>query len=213
MSVKIYYGLRATAPSPWRIAEQVREALYPLFAEKIQQLAEVIKHMEATKEGNPEEYKRLKSSLLGGEKLPWRNHPRRQYLPPLYKAFMVVEALREIEVHTFSPFDFWFEVLLFENRAGGNPLLMIYSEDGAYRARLLEAGIAEEYGYWDNADPEEDLSEAEWEERKLAWSGLTGNWAPNSLGLAISPPSRIDVEVSRHHEDYWKFAQEEAARA
>lgn len=52
----------------------------------------------------------------------------------------------------------------------GAMLGIVYTEHKAwFEAWCAQAGVRE-YGYWDNADPPEDMSEEEWTARAQAWA-------------------------------------------
>jgi hypothetical protein len=68
-------------------------------------------------------------------------------------------------------------------------------------AFLQELG-AVNYAYWNNSDPDEDVPEKEWEERKEAWSSLPDMWPCMRLEL-ISPMNlwEIDAILTRERQD------------
>lgn len=43
------------------------------------------------------------------------------------------------------------------------------------RKKLLKRGYIEDFSYWDNTDPDEEISEAEWELRQEVWDSME-NW-------------------------------------
>lgn len=40
---------------------------------------------------------------------------------------------------------------------------------GKLHELLIAMGVADDYGYWNNSDPDESVSEADWDRRKTAW--------------------------------------------
>lgn len=95
---------------------------------------------------------------------------------------------------TFDPLDIAYTATLLRGRDW--PLLLITGEKaGRYTESLVEAGVVERYGYWDNSDPEEGLTEQEWGLRRQDWGralsrqGLSDfDLSPAEAGLAISSP-------------------------
>jgi hypothetical protein len=86
--------------------------------------------------------------------------------------------------------DFEVSVRVFQTPYG---VLGIYDTDRpTLRQILLNHPAIEEYGYWNNTDPEEDVSEAEWAMRGTAWTwviaqgGNTGSVAEVGTRVLLS---------------------------
>jgi hypothetical protein len=181
MSLTIYEGLRATANDPFEVARQVRAILEPMFHAKFKSAYEKAKENKGS----------LWSEVFFGAS--------ESTIPELYRMdldlYQIVKNLHSSPQHTFSDLDFGYDVLLYKNAAGGNPLILVFGEKARdYRQLLITAGAAEDYGYWDNADEDEDVSAEDWATRKLAWSDF-GDISTGNNSLMILIPDSIETSV------------------
>lgn len=84
---------------------------------------------------------------------------------------------------TFDLLDIAYKAVLLPGRQ--RPLVLISGEKASSYVEVAMAdGIVRDYGYWDNVDPDEGLSEEQWELRRLDW------------GRALSRPGRPDFDLS-----------------
>jgi hypothetical protein len=180
MSLTIYEGLRATASDPFEVGLQIRSVLEPVFHEKFKAAYE-------------------KAKLNKG--VPWSkaffvdNDSVIQESTIDLQLYRIVKKLHRDPRHTFSDLDFAYDVLLYKNAAGGNPLILVFGENAReYRELLISAGVAEDYGYWDNSDEDENVSEEDWATRKLAWSDFADISSGNT-SLMITIPDSIETSV------------------
>lgn len=187
MSVKIYDGLRATEADLFSVASKLRAVLEREFVERFRGLTlEARRLLEEKGEITWDEAFFVDGKL--GEK------PIKA-LRLEHDLYQVIKALDEASEYTFSSANIAYTVQLLPNAAGGNPLVLVFGEQAeGYRTLLKEAGLVEDYGYWDNSDPDEAVSEAEWEERERAWAHLF-NAAPDEIGLGFRHPSSITTQV------------------
>lgn len=184
MSTKIYDGLRGTIEDPFELAAAMRFVLEREFHERFRGLADAMEKLD------PGEL----AEALGGQ----ADKPLQKARIPsaLHEA---IQRVQESKTWTMSPLAIGYEVCLLPNGAGGAPLAMVYGETaGHYRALLLKTGVVEQYGYWDNTDPEEGVSEDDWATRKLAWTPIF-NHAPSEIGLSFTHPSSIASELAYYH--------------
>lgn len=115
----------------------------------------------------------------------------------------IVELDRQ-STWTFDLLDIAFTATLLRGRDW--PLLLITGEKaGDYTEALIDAGVAERYGYWDNVDPEKGLTEQEWGLRRADWGralSRTGqpdfNLSPAEAGLTISYPGVWPIYQHMH---------------
>ena len=63
-------------------------------------------------------------------------------------------------------------------------ILIYYGEPGFLKAFEAIPGI-EPYWYWDNTDPDESVSEADWSRREQDWEQALGDDAPSIRGLTV----------------------------
>ena len=180
MSLTIYDGLRATARDPFEVGLQIRSVLEPVFHEKFKAA------YEKAKLNKSEQWS--KAFFVDNDSVI----PEHTIDLKLYR---IVKKLHRDPRHTFSDLDFAYDVLLYRNAAGGNPLILVFGENAReYRELLISSGVAEDYGYWDNSDEDEDVSEEDWATRKLAWSDFADIRSGNT-GLTISIPDSIETSV------------------
>jgi hypothetical protein len=71
-------------------------------------------------------------------------------------------------------------------------LALLYSERREITDLWESQDIIEEYGYWDNVDPDEDCSEQEWKQRERDWS-ILGYDAPSTCGFSFSVYGDYDM--------------------
>lgn len=185
MSIKIYDGLRAAIKEPFELAEQIQNVLDPVFLEYFKSA-----------------YIEAKSSLESDPASTWESIFHTGGTKEIDKysidfdLYQIVENLQKSDRFTYSKLDFGYELTLHSNATGGNPLVLIFgTKSREYAELLINAGVLEEYGYWNNTDMAEGVSLEEWEEREIAWS----KFADPKLdyrGLVVSMPSRIESCVS-----------------
>ena len=66
---------------------------------------------------------------------------------------------------------------------------------------LLDQDWIQEYGYWDNVDPDEDCTDEEWEKRKLDWEPVRTP-SETMFNIRLSPsfmPNPLDYKKDYHH--------------
>lgn len=190
MSTKIYDGLIAADRNPFRVQARIKEALEPLF------IARFTKAREAAENQRGKPWDEAFPGLFP------RTAPQhaRWQAPIPDRAFNVAEQLYQLiddlyqtPTHTFTELDFGYEAALIPNGRGisFSPLVLVFSERGGgdYRRALLEAGVVYEYGYWNNTDQPDEVTDQQWREREKAWDKLN---APRGDGLFIFQPSLFD---------------------
>lgn len=119
-----------------------------------------------------------------------------------------VDAWRRVE-HAFRKvkldgernpaFDFEFEACILPG--GRRPLVIVYTEQEAYREVWASMPETESYPYWDNTDRPDGVTASEWRRRARAWDralGPTGVPARRGhsfelIGLNLAPPTVEEV--------------------
>lgn len=193
MSAKIYNGLRSTVADPFDFGIKARAVMEDIFFRKAEAAVE---YLTANPDTDLNRYFGFyKQDFEKG--YDWE-----------HTVIKAVEQLRKSATHTFSDFDFGYQLALIPNAIpGANPLVLIYSAENEYEKALKEAGLVEDYGYWDNSDPDEDVSEEQWDERKKAWGYLLDdNNSPASVGIFISNPEDMAFSI-------WRIMRAEEKRA
>lgn len=191
MSVKIYEGLRSTISDPFEAGIAARKVMEPIFFDKIDEIIQRINDDPAVSvkekmhlDFNPEAVRKSKGYSKGDD---------------IALAFTIMETLKESSTWTFTGFDVMYDLVIMPNGITGfPPLAQIFVNDNIYLKPLLESGVFEDHGYWDNTDPEED---ADWDERRQEWSRLIDEkHTPASLGLTVSSPGSISYRLHKFHQ-------------
>lgn len=96
--------------------------------------------------------------------------------------------------------DFEFSISILP--AGTQVLGIIHTEVDAWRDLWFEQTEVEEFGYWDNTDRPDHVTEEAWAERGELWGrALSPTWVPANAGMSASCTSDIAivpaVEVAR----------------
>jgi hypothetical protein len=79
-------------------------------------------------------------------------------------------------------------------------LAMLYTEKKEFREIWENCGYFENYSYWNNTDPDESVSDEEWEQRGEDWDVL-GYDAPSSVGMSFSCFGRFSTPFGVDKED------------
>lgn len=160
MSTKIYHGYRlAEGTDVWEFTERLRREgnrlRDRLDMEAIEKFAEGVaaKRLADGKEpaGSREAY------LMGGYHA-WRE---------------VMDQLKESRLGDPHQLD----VCLIRDPEGGRIMALLYA--GSKMESLWESQPeVEPWGYWDNTDQPEGVTDEEWEERCAAWERCLPDWSP-----------------------------------
>lgn len=111
----------------------------------------------------------------------------------------VNERFREFKKQPYrDPFyDLRFEAIVFLT----DPMLAIFiGENKAMRGIFENHKEVEYYGYWNNSDPQEGVTEAEWEQREKDWEFLDGPICNHGIIIAVDDMITFDV----HEESFNK---------
>jgi len=80
-------------------------------------------------------------------------------------------------------------------------LALLYKDQKTYRAIWKLQPEVKSYGYWNNADPPDDVTNEEWEERKQRWDMALDEFSvPGVAGFTIQCLGKYE---SLHTEDIW----------
>lgn len=189
MSVKIYDGMIAVDKDPFVAAQNIRKVIEPIFFEKFKVIYDAYKELES------------------GSK--WNDLPRYfdndELLPKIGLDVYIHRKMAELDRSaqwTFSDADIFYNVTLVPNSIpDGNPLLMLFSDkSNDYVPALIKSGVVQEFGYWDNSEEPEGVTEEEWVERKNSWGALVeDDLTPAQAGLCFSSPSSMDTSLRLLH--------------
>lgn len=216
MSTKIYSGMIATVHDPFEVKARIEAVIRPLYDNAMIACVELAR--AAALEGktwNEVFYLPPKTVVstsaayeLKGD-AGWDSPiaDRRHWGFVLDLADLVWEAglaLKPQSTINWSPLDLHYEVIVYPNaRAGKKPLVLLFCErlSREMHAAILEEGIVQEYGYWNNSDRPDNLSKKQWRHREEAWEVL-GYSSIGSYGLSFGTPSKFDASwpVHQHFE-------------
>ena len=195
MSTKIYDGMIAVEDNVFTAQRKIKEIIEPMFYDQFFAALDMVRE-------NPDKtWLELFQIFWSSRYAAWDTKIGDETEYQLdFRLYDLIETLRRDPRHTFSSVDFGYEVVLLPNGRGlgVEPLALLFSERGgnAYRAALIEADVLREYGYWDNVDEPDDVTDAEWRQRGRAWSQLD---VPRDDGLLIQMPSRASTIVEGYN--------------
>lgn len=159
MSTKIYHGYRLAAGTDiWEFTERLREQANVvrdrLDLEAIERAAEQLQAKRIIDGKGP--FPDRESRLLAGYHI-WDEVNRK------------LGSSRLSDPHQL-------DVTFIRDTATNRILALLYAGRETTKVFELQPGV-EEYGYWNNADPPADVTEDEWEERRVVWDRCLG-WDP-----------------------------------
>lgn len=187
MSIKLYEGMIGTSSDPFQVADAIRGVLEPIFYKKFFGYVDEASTLETKEEFEERFYipDNIEKVNVWGES-GYKSHT-------LDIVWGYVNALSRSNSRTFSELDFSYNVSIIPNKTEGNPLVLIFSEYNYY-TDLINSGVVEEFGYWNNSDPGGDITESEWEARERAWGYLIeDDKSPSECGLQFSSPGRMTI--------------------
>lgn len=195
MSTKIYDGMIAVDKNVFTAQRKIKEIIEPMFYDQF------FAALDMVRKSPDKTWLELFGLSCKGRYEAWDTKIGDEDKYELdFRLYDLIETLRKDPGHTFSSLDFAYEVVLLPNGRGlsAEPLVLLFSERGgnAYRAALIEADVLRDYGYWNNTDEPDDVTDAEWRQRRRAWSKLD---VPRDDGLLIQSPSRMSTIVEGYN--------------
>lgn len=119
----------------------------------------------------------------------------------------LVDAVQEVLAsrtarHVPFVFDLAFNVVFVSDPAptdtdGNFTYALLYTDRDDFKAVWESTPGVQEMAYWDNSDPDEGMTEAEWDRRGTAWARILGYDAPGHIGLTWEhrPAFRLSDEA------------------
>ena len=172
MSIKIYNGMRAAGTTdPFVVARHVRRVCGPVY------------------------FDLLWSAIAE----PIREQVQTKRPKYLLDVLDKIDELDSTKQRTFDPLDVKYQVVLLPGP--DRPLLNVFGEHTEpYIDALIESGV-EDYGYWNNSDPPEELTQAQWDKRRDDWGAALAAdpddaaserfaLSPSQAGLIVESPTR-----------------------
>lgn len=183
MSTKIYQGFKIPNYNRLElkefikgVQEEIQEIHYHLYQKLLSGICENILDLRYL---NPEAYIEKINDVLSID-VDGNNYP---YFIALRE---IKDRKKEVtNKKNRDPFiDFDCEMVLFylEDKI----LLQLFTEQESFKEVINNHKDVEYYGYWDNADPDEEVSDMEWKQRGKDWNVAMGEtWIPALEGQAI----------------------------
>lgn len=181
MSTKLYDGILITEPLSWKIIREIRENIEQTFEQLNRKL---------TIEYFNEEYARTILKTHSQALEIYKNPDDKEEDHGIY--FNALQRFKKEESEFFKN-KLLCKVHLFEPVVGANseksPAYVINNNEPEYLNNLLKLPYIKEYGYWNNTDKPDELTEEEWDERRSDWNEvLDRNFFFTGSGISIDLP-------------------------
>jgi hypothetical protein len=186
MSTSITNGYNFGKQDVFALSSTIRQLFRPVLLEIIHShpVANAVEMYDKLQSGNEilvrEVYRAAKALSIDSERLTWFD---------LYR----------IAVDKDRKDDFWdaqkehnLEVVFLCDEQTENIFVMVYGSREA-RDHFDDVYSDFEYPYWNNSDRPKELSEAEWEERKVTWGRLLGHNSPQVSGLSMTVMESYEI--------------------
>lgn len=174
MSTKIHYGFQLRARDLRQVLDELAEVQNKAAAILVQREATFLAVTAASR------LDRMALFGLAGYSKPWALN---EYSALSSASDELHERQGKIRLTRRRDPDVDFEVVfrLWLSRDTGTFIGYVMAESASdFRQLLMEAGLADEYAYWNNTDPEDGVTEEEWEHRGKVWDnvikGKSGPW-------------------------------------
>lgn len=182
MSTKLYDGILITEPASWKIIREIRENIEQTFEQLNRKL---------TIEYFNEEYSQTILKKHCQDLGIYKNSDNEENKDHgLY--FNALQRYKK-EKEDFFKDKLLCKIHIFEPVAGANsektPAYVINNNEPEYLSNLLELPYIKEYGYWNNTDKPDELTEEEWDERRSDWNEvLDRSFLFTGTGFSIDLP-------------------------
>lgn len=80
--------------------------------------------------------------------------------------------------------DYGFEIGIYPYK--GQVYCLVFTERNEALKAFKEMGFVEDYGYWDNTDQPDGVSDEEWAKRECVWEGIVRGYTFENIGLTAS---------------------------
>lgn len=181
MSTKIYDGMQASQPiDAFRLADGIRSVLEPLFYSRLDGLMDM----------DPEDFASLQRALCHPSPVDFRSPLVFHDVPAR------IDELHASRFFPHHPLDIGYEVRLYPS--GARPLVLVFGGlADVYVEALLESGLTEPFGYWDDTDGRPfGVTADQWEVRREVWERGAGDLtALRTAGLGFRHPSPADIST------------------
>lgn len=102
-----------------------------------------------------------------------------------------MSELKNSTRRTLSDMDIFYDAIIMRGPDDNTVVFKVFSENPAYTEALNTQNWCRDFSYWNNADPDENISEEEWEQRKHYWDSNDPAAPLADASLTISQPSEM----------------------
>ena len=193
MSTKAY-GYFITDLSVFDAADRIRETIVPVFLDRFRQQQERLserlqENINATWDETfladlPSDNQRILHEYI----TDYSQCDTYALARALYKR---MTELKNSAKRTLSDVDIFYDVQIMRGPEDNTIVFKVFSECRDYTEALETRDWCRDFSYWDNADPDENISEEEWEQRKHYWDSNDPAAPLADVSLSISQPSEI----------------------
>ena len=182
MSTKLYDGILITEPVSWKIIREIRENIEQTFEQLNRKLT--IGYLN-------EEYAQIVLKKYYQDLGIYKNSDNKEDEDRgLY--FNALQRYKKEEIDFFKD-KLLCKVHIFEPVVGVNseksPAYVINNNEPEYLNNLLKLPYIKEYGYWNNTDKPDELTEEEWDQRRSDWNEvLDRSFFFTGSGISIELP-------------------------
>lgn len=180
MSTKIYTGIKLEIDDIWSAEKQIREKLSATFDRKNEELTQQYfnKAYIESVYNTIKEHADTFPSLAEVASKAFMKYSQDK-VDPSFRAPL------DVKVAIYPPLD------------GSNTLLgFVSASDGGFYDDLLSLPFIEEYGYWNNADQPDVISDEEWDERRKNWDAIfdrSSSYGIFSTGVCIDLNRTLEI--------------------
>lgn len=190
LSVKFHGGLRVEAPDAFTAAKKLRPVMEEEFHKRF---AIILAYAQKKKEEGTEP---TLEAIFKVKNAQWQKPLTDTYAHDIFGIHSAMEQMYKNSDSRLSPLAFGYEVYFTASAIDDSFLCFVESDyEQVYRQALISAAVAQDYGYWDNADLPEDVSDEAWEERAQAWKPLMVE-PMEEIGLKFSHPSALNTLIA-----------------
>lgn len=178
MSTKIYNGLRLKIDGLGDLHEKVTEWRATVAKLQLEHDAKITAQFAASKIDDAA----MKDEVVYGavHAVGWEIHDRRREVEKTQRRDPLIDTE--------------FTLVVMPYPAGDMILAIAYSERQDWIKQFRALPWVEEYGYWNNTDKPDEVSDEEWEEREKAWTAATKSDPLDRPGAA-----GFTIECLPHH--------------
>lgn len=200
MSTKIYYAYRTKrGVDKWRVVKEIRRRALENVQARLRELFTRLRTDEEVKEF-------VKEELKGSSKVKGLRHVKKFFTYMEISRYVYEKYKAQYSSLQRSPWDL--SVAFTVRHRAGRFYIIPYCGEGMFSVLNFLSGMdeLEEYGYWNNTDKPDEVSEAAWNWRAKIWDDFIHEWDDCFTVDVLTPMNYI------YKSPGLEMAQEEAAK-